>query len=90
MFIAKKMTLENYPSFVGEPRDFMASWSVLVQDGGTESWPRGRRTIYMVVNMALEYAVINERGQIVLTGRSIGELIRAHSDRYTFYYIEIK
>jgi hypothetical protein len=90
MFIVKLMTPENYPSFIDHPNDMLASWAVMVQDGGRRRRPRGRRTIYMVTQQGDEYAVINERGEIKLTGRSIGELVRAHSDGYTFFYIEIK
>lgn len=90
MFIAKKITPENFHSFIGQPADLFASWSVLVQDGGTRYWPKGRRSIYMVTKQGDEYAVVDENGDIKLTGRSIGELVRAHSDGFTFFYIEIK
>jgi hypothetical protein len=90
MFIAKKMTPENFHHFVGKPDNPFESSAVLVQDGGTEYWPKGRRTIYMVIRTRDEFAVVNERGEIKLTGRSIGELVRAHNDGYTFFYIEIK
>lgn len=91
MFIAKKMTPENFHHFVGMPKNPMwTSWAVLVQDGGTEYWPKGRRCIYLVTQQGDELAVVNERGKVCLTGRSIGELVRAHSNGYTFFYIEIK
>jgi hypothetical protein len=89
MLIAKKMTPDNFPSFIGHPRDMLASWAILVQDGGTKMWPKGRRKIYMVTRCRDFYAVIDEDGIVTLTGRSIGELVRAHSDSFTFYFLEI-
>jgi hypothetical protein len=89
MFTAKKLTTENFHLFFGTPKNMFASYAILVRDGGTEYCPKGRRMIYMVTRRRGEFAVISEYGDIKLTGRSIGELVRAHSDGYTFFYIEI-
>lgn len=91
MFIAKQLTPENFSKFVGQQHGkWMASSTVLVQDGGTKFWPRGRRRIFMLTKQGDEWAAVGEDGKIELTGRSIWELIEFHSDRYTFFYIEIK
>ena len=90
MFIAKQLTPENFSKFVGQQHGkWMASSTVLIQDGGTKYWPRGRCRIFMLTKQGDEWAAVGEDGKIVDRSIHLGT-DRILIVKITFFYIEIK